>query len=379
MRIDRVDIYHVALPLHRPIPVHTVPYSEGTPPLERVESVLVAMHSGDDIGWGEAAPGNLPLLSHEWAGSVFLALRDFLAPALVGRDIDSGENLHKQFEFLKGNRYAKAALDLAWWDLRAKRQSKPLYELLGAKATAVPVGETFDQVESVDDFLKSLHEAVERGSSRLGLKIRPGWDASMLNIVRQDFPTLSIHGDFEGALRLDHMELLCRLDDFHLTFLEQPLPADDYVGHAMVQETIATPLCLDESVTTPEQADIALELHSGKYLNVNPQRVGGLTHALAIHDAAHDKCTPCYVGIDRQTAIGVRAALALAGKFNFTYPADYFDSQSLLVDDLAPPLETANDEETGALLVRLSDAPGIGAEPDSQTLSRYRLQEATVD
>ncbi len=144
----------------------------------------------------------------------------------------------------------------------------------------------------------------------------------MLNFVRHEFPTQDIHGDFEGALTLNHMEILYRLDDFNLCMVEQPLPADDLVGHAMVQEALRTPVCLDESITTPAQADMALELHSAKYLNINPIRVGGLTPAKAIHDAAHEHCVPCYLGLYPGTTISVRAALALAGLPNFGYPPD---------------------------------------------------------
>ncbi|RMG02690.1 MAG: o-succinylbenzoate synthase [Planctomycetota bacterium] len=377
MRIDRIDVYHLSVPLRKPIPREPVPFVENFPPLERLETVVVAAHSGDAVGWGETAPGDLPMHSHEWAAGVFAVLRDILAPRVLGVELESADDLHKLVEFIKGHRYAKAALDFAWWDLRARKQEKPLYELLKAKRTRIPVGETFDRFEPVDDFLAALHQAVERGAGRLGLKIRPGWDTSMLNVVRSELPGVDLHGDVEGALRLDHMEILCRMDDFQLRFLEQPLPPEDLVGHAMVQETIATPVCLDESITTPETADMALELHSGRFLNVNPGRLGGLTPASAVHDAAHEECTPCYAGANLQSPIGLRTIYALAGKENFCYPADFYPLDELLPDDLAPPL-TVEKNEDGRLEVVLEQASGIGICPDLAAIEKYAIQSVTI-
>ena len=145
------------------------------------------------------------------------------------------------------------------------------------------------------------------------------------------------------------MEILLRLDDFRLAMVEQPLPADDLVGHAMVQESLRTPLCLDEGVTTVDQAAIALELHSGRFVNLKPGRVGGLTPAMAIHDACREGSVPCWVGAMPQSSIGARLGYALAAKSNCTYPSDLSPSPDLLAED-------ARLEPTGEVL----DRPGEG-------------------
>jgi len=197
----------------------------------------------------------------------------------------------------------------------------------------------------------------------------------MLNVVRHEFPTQDIHGDFEGALTLNHLEILYRVDDFNLRMIEQPLPPDDLVGHAMVQEALRTPVCLDESITTPAQADMAIELQSAKYLNINPIRVGGLTPAKAIHDAAHDHCVPCYLGLYPGTTISLRAAIALATLPNFCYPPDYWDTSELLEEDIAEPLMTAKTSDNGQLAVRFWDKAGLGVDPRAETLRKYCLAE----
>ena len=371
MHIDSIEVFHVALPLRKP---QAAPWGQ----IANLETVLVRMSGGGIAGWGESSPGNAPLAGPEWTAGVFGCVRDWLAPRLVGTAIHSGQELQERLAPLRGNPYAKAALDTAWWDLQSRAQGQPLHQLLGKSRDAVDVGTTFDRMETIDQLLEALGKAFAAGYSRVELKFRPGWDVQMLNAVRHMFPTERIHIDCEGGLRLEHMEMLCRLDDFCLAMIEQPLAPDDLVGHAMVQEAIRTPLCLDESITSPEQADMALELHSAKYVNLKPARVGGLTPAIAIHDACHNECVPCWVGAMPQTAIGSRIGLALAAKANCTYPADLCLSHELLEIDLADPPIPVRDSSDGVLRVPLWSEPGIGVEPDPSLLEKHCLQKARL-
>jgi o-succinylbenzoate synthase len=371
MQINKIEAFHVALPLRR-----ALSWAGGA--FDTLQTVLVRIESGDLVGWGEAAPGNAPLAADEWAGSVFACVRDWFAPALVGQRIDSGEDLQKHLAHFRGNRFARAALDTAFWDLAAREKGIPLHQLLDAKQTAVEVGPTFDEMETIDQLLAAVGEAEKAGFARVGLKFRPGWDVSMVNFVRRDFPSLALHIDCEGALRLDQMEMLCRLDDFCLAMIEQPLAADDLVGHAMVQETIRTPVCLDEAITTVEQARMALELQSGKFVKIEPGRVGGITPALDIYEACHEECTPCWVGGTLQSAIGARIALELAAKDNFTYPADYVPNAEILAVDLAPAPTPSADPTDGKQRVSLSSEPGIGIVPDMEVLEKHCLARATI-
>jgi O-succinylbenzoate synthase len=371
MHIDAIEVFHVALPLRQPL----------APPWEQqksLESVLVRMRSGGVVGWGEASPGSAPLAAAEWAGGVFLCVKDWLAPRLVGTSIDSGQDLQQRLAPVRGNWFAKAALDTAWWDLHARLQGKPLGGLLAPARDAIDVGASFDRMESIDHLLDAMGRALEAGFARIELKFRPGWDIPMINAVRHEFSVARVHIDVEGSMRLDHMEMLCRLDDFHLEMIEQPLPADDLVGHAMVQETIRTPICLDESVTTVAQADMALELKSCRYLNLKPGRVGGLTPAIAIHDACQEASVGCWVGLTPQSAIGTRIALALAARANFVYPADWFPSDQLLEADLAAPPPLVRDPANGIIRMPLWEEPGIGVEPDIRQLDAFSLARAAL-
>ncbi len=370
MNIDEIEVFHLGLPLRQP-------HKTALGTLHTLETVVVRLRSGGESGWGEACAGNAPLQAAEWAAGMFGCLKDWLAPALVGRKIDTGAALGERLQAVRGNQFAKAALDTAWWDLHARLDGKPLHQVLGGQRQAVEVGVGFDRQESIDEFLTAIGKAFEAGFARVELKLRPGWDINMLNVVRHEFGAETIHIDVEGALSLDHMETLCRLDDFMLAMVEQPLAADDLVGHAMIQEAIRTPICLDESVATPHQAEMALDLKSCQFVNLKPGRVGGLTSALQIHDACHDACTPCYVGGGPQTALAARAGLALAAKPNCTYPADWLPHDELLQQDLAPLPELVRGDD-GVLRAPLWSEPGLGVEPEPEVLEKCCLAHERI-
>jgi len=373
MLLTSIDLYHIALPLRR---------SMATPlgTRETLETVIVALHGDGGTGWSEASPGNAPLRNAEWAAGAFGLLRDWVAPAVVGKTINSGDDLAEILKPFHGNQHAKAAIDGAWWDLNARRQNRPLHQLLaGEKAReTIEVMPTFDRMDSPDDLAAAVSRAVEAGFSRVKLKFRPGWDVRMVEFVRKEFPTLDIHVDCEAGLTLGQTDLLFRLEDFMPTMIEQPLAADDLIGHAMLQESLRTPIALDESIASVAQAEMALELKSCKYVNLKPGRVGGLTSAVAIHDLCRAGGISCWVGAGEQSAVGCRTYFALAAKENCEYPSDFFAADRFLADDIAEPLTPAKDSD-GRQRVRLSASPGIGVEPDRAKLEKYCISRAGVE
>ncbi len=371
MQIDSIDVFLVGLPLRQPL-------STPLGPRDQLETVILAMHSGDAVGWGEASPGGAPLLGPEWAAGDAAVLRDWLAPAVVGQAVSSGDDLTERLRPFRGNRFAKAAIDMAWWDLNARLQDRPMHELLKATRMSVEVGPTFDRMDSIDEFLAQIQAAVDAGFDRIKLKFRPGWDVRMVDFVRKECPVQTLQIDCEGGLSLGQMEMLYRLEDFSLAMIEQPFSADDLVGHAMAQESLRTPICLDEGIASLAQAEMAMELKSCKFVNLKPGRVGGLTTAMAIHDLCHENCTPCWVGAMPQSAIAARAGFALAAKENCEPPSDFFPSDRILAEDVAEPALPSKDETDGRQRVHLWSTPGIGVEPNMTVLEKHCIARATV-
>ena len=372
MRIDRIELFHVSMPLIYP---WRTAYGEDA----SIESVLVKMSSGGKHGWGETAPFAAPCYSPEWAAGVFAVLRDWLAPTVVGHDIASGEDLARRLSLYKGNPFAKAALDTAWWVLEARLKGIPLHRALGGRRNSVDIGADFGVMDSLDDLVKEVGKAEDAGFKRVKLKFRPGWDSEMLEAVRGTFPRLTMHIDCNSGYRLQDLDLFRRIDRFGLAMIEQPLGYDDLIEHAKLAKAIETPICLDETITSIDRTRQAIELGSCRWVNIKPGRVGGLTAARAIHDLCRDAGIPCWVGGMLESAVGASLCVALATLENFTYPADIFPSSRFYREDLADPPIILTRQSDGSPIVTVNETPGIEAEPVMERLERCCIQRAVVE
>jgi len=367
MKIERIDLYRVAMPLISP---WRTAYGDDAV----IESVLVRMTGGGGIGWGEASPLAAPTYSPEWAAGVFQVARDWLAPRLVGQDVPSGDRLQELLAVVKGNPFAKGGLDLAWWDLHARLQGKPLYRVLGGTTPIAAVGADFGVQDTLDQLLEKVGAAVTAGFRRVKLKFRPGWDLPMVRAVRSAFPNAVLHIDCNSGYTLADVPMFRALDEFNLAMYEQPLAHDDLLDHAELQRQVRTPICLDESITSVAKARKALAIGACRNVNVKPGRVGGLTPARAIHDLCRAQRVPCWVGGMLESAVGVAHCVALATLPGFTYPADIFPSRTYYRQDLAEPeiVLSAPSE------VRALEQPGIGTAPDPERLARLQQEHAAI-
>lgn len=368
MKLDRIEIFHVRLPL-------IYPFRTAFGNDDVIESVLVRMWSGKSYGWGEAAPWRAPAYSPEYAGGVFRVVRDFLAPLLIGQEVESGEVLQSLLSPVKANYFAKASLDQAWWDLEARRQGVPLYQLLGGTRTEVEVGADFGIMETIPLLLETIEVALGQGFKRIKLKYRPGWELEMIDAVRKRFPEATFHVDCNSAYTLQDLPMLRGLDAYNLAMVEQPLMHDDLVDHAKLQQELKTPVCLDESITSVDRARKALAIGACGWVNIKPGRVGGLTNALAIHDLCREQGTPCWVGGMLESSLGAHQCLALATLPNFLYPADLFPSDRFYAADLSlPPMVLG-----GESVMQVPDVPGCGAEPDMARLQERLAASAVIE
>ena len=367
MKIQAIEIYRVAMPL-------VYPFRTAFGNDETIESILVKLDGGDQVGWGEAAPWRNPAYSPEWAAGMFLLLRDIMGPLLLGEDIASGEELQGRLSGIKGNQFAKAALDTAWWDLHAKRQGVPLWKLLGGQSPTVDVGADFGIMESIDLLIATIDEAVQAGFKRVKLKYRPGWELEMIDAVRRAFPTTVFHVDCNSAYRIDDVSMLTQLDRYNLAMIEQPLANDDLIDHAKLQKMLQTPICLDESINSPDNARKAIDIGAGRWVNIKPGRVGGITNALAIHHLCAAAGIPCWVGGMLESSVGAMHCLALATLPNILYPSDIFPTSRFYHQDLGTPEMVLS----GPSQMTASPTPGIGAEPNPAQLRAMTLESAVL-
>jgi o-succinylbenzoate synthase len=367
MRIQEIELFRVAMPLKEP---WRTAFSEET----AIDAVLVRMAVDGVDGWGETAPYRYPQYSPEWADGVYVLLRDVLAPILVGREVADAAALQALLGPFKGNPFAKAGLDNAWWDASAKLQGEPLWRLIGGRAATVVVGADIAVMDDLDDLMQAVGRAQEAGFRRTKLKFRRGWGVEMVARVRAAFPEATLHVDCNSGFSLDDLPMFRELDAFDLAMIEQPLGYDDLIDHARLQEVLGTPICLDESIVSLDRARKAIEIGACGWINLKPGRVGGLTPAIAIHDYCQEHQVPCWVGGMLESAVGQGPALALATLPNMRYPADVFPSARLYEADLSEPEIVLS----GPSQVTAPTAPGHGYRPVAERLARCTLQQALV-
>lgn len=365
MQIDRIDIWQIARPLRYP---WRTAYGEDP----AIEGILVRLSSGDHIGWGEAAPLRAPTYSPETAGTCFHVARDFLAPALLKSPVSSPWDVTPRFNIFRGNPFAKSALESACWALFANSTGTALHDLIGGPDTPVNAGADFGVQDNIDMLIQKVGVAVDAGFSRIKLKIRPGWDIDIVRAVRRAYPDTTVHVDCNGGYGLQNMELMKALDRENLAMIEQPFGVRDFTDHAALQSEIATPVCLDESVSSLHDFEQALELKSCRMLNIKIGRTGGIATAIRLHDMAQQAGIPCWVGSMLESGVGMSALIALATLENFNYPGDLFPTHEHCDNDITPDLSF-----DGICTFRPLGAGRLPV-PDMAKLARCTTAKATV-
>ena len=377
MKIDAIRAYLLRVPFKTPQTL-----ADRTE--EFLDTVYVGLSSGALTGWSEVAPGNAPLVTGQWSQGTFMSLTQNIFPILAENSgVQTAEKLEELFAPIKGNRQALAAVDMAWWDLKTRLDGVPLWKGLGGENKPIELGLCFDRCEETrrEEFFAQLQKGAAERFGRVTLKYRAGWEIEPIRVTRQICsPTTELVVDFEGAFTMETVsDRLYRLQDFFPITVEQPIDPCDLVGSAMLQEGLRMPLALDEAVTTPLEALLALDLGSCRRLCVKPGRVGGLTAARRVAKAAFEHEVPCYAAMDLLTPLGYRSVLAAASLEGFTLPADYARMDEIFDAPLpgAVPYSPGTDDRYAA--AALWEEPGIGIDPAPELLEEYFLDSFEVD
>ena len=305
-------------------------------------ALLVTVRSEGIEGYGEGVMDPLPLYREEMIAGAMHLLRDALIPSLLATGCEHPSQLTDSWVGWRGNPMAKTALELAVWDLYARQQGVPLRTLLGGELTEIPVGASLG-MNSIPDTVESVRRHVDEGYKRIKLKIEPGWDVDLLAAVRAEFPDIKLTVDANSAYTLDDLALLQQIDSFGLHYIEQPLHWDDLVDHATLVPLMKTPICLDETLTSPARVKAALDLQACTVVNVKVGRVGGLESVRRIHDLCVARGAPMWCGGMLETGIGRAHNIHLATMPGFTFPGDTASaSRTYARDIIEQPLEVVN-------------------------------------
>jgi O-succinylbenzoate synthase len=332
-----------------------------------VKKFLLLELRGEGLsGWGECVAEEAPFYSPETLSTAAPILTGYLLPLVLGKNVASPPAFDEAARRVRGNRMAKAAVECALRDLRARVAGVPLGKSLGGTREAIEVGVSLGISPTAQDTVENVRKHVGEGYRRIKLKIEPGWDAEPLEAVRDAFPDVVLTVDANAAYTLADADTLRSLDAFALDYMEQPLHHEDLVAHAELAKTLKTPICLDESIRSEADARAAIHLRACKVLNVKIGRVGGHGEAVRIHDAAREAGVPVWCGGMLESGVGRAHNVAIASLPGFSKPGDTSSSSRYFEEDVVEPaLEAVNG------LMPVPKGPGTGVTVRHDVLARY--------
>jgi O-succinylbenzoate synthase len=363
MQIRSIELIEIKLPL-----VHFFETSFGRTYERRIILARIADAEGSE-GWGECTVGESPSYSEEWTEAAWVAIEKVLAPMVIGKEVEDASQIWDLMKKVRGNRMAKAAIETAVWDLEAKKAGIPLWKHLGGVLSEIECGVSIGIQDSPGKLFEKIQTELDAGYRRIKIKIKPGWDHDIIRQVREKFGDILLMGDANSAYSLADIELFKSMDEFELMMFEQPLAHDDMFDHAKLQKQIATPICLDESIHSAEDARKAIEIGACKIINVKLGRVGGHFEARRVEEVCRTHDIPVWCGGMLETGIGRAHNIAMSTLAGFSLPGDVSASKRYWHEDIIEPAVEVTQQGT----IAAPEGPGIGFE-----VKRERINKLTT-
>jgi O-succinylbenzoate synthase len=362
-RIDRLQLRLVRLPL--------VAFFETSFARVYDKTFIVVTLDGDGVqGLGECVADVDPYYGAETNVTAWHVIKDFIAPLVLGRTFGDPRDVFPALARVRGHHMAKAAIEMAAWDLAARAQHAPLSRLLGGTRGEIASGVSIGIQDSLEDLAAKVRHELDAGYRRIKIKIKPGWDVAAVEMIRTRFGGIPLMVDANAAYTLADAAHLAALDRFGLMMIEQPLEYDDVRDHATLQGRIETAICLDESIHSVRAAEEAIALSACRIVNIKPGRLGGFAQSIRVHDLCAGHGIPVWHGGMLESGIGRAHNIHLASLPNFTLPGDIAASRRYFVPDLIEPGIEVSAEGT----VAVPSGPGIGVEVDWD-----RVRAATIE
>jgi len=368
VKIERLELRLLKLPL-----VHFFETSFGR--IFEKHFILVRLDGDGATGHGECVAEQDPYYSAETNETAWHIISGFIAPRVVGVEFAHPRDVFPALKAIRGHNMAKAAVEMAAWDLFARQQNVPLCRVLGGTRERIASGVSIGIQNSLDELAEHVERELAAGYRRIKIKIKPGWDVDAVALVRERFGSIPLMVDANAAYHIQDAAHLAQLDAFGLMMIEQPLDYDDIADHAVLQRRIATPICLDESIKTVHAAEEAIAAGACRIINIKPGRLGGLREAIRLHDLCAAHLIPVWHGGMLESGIGRAANIHLSTLENFSLPGDVAASKRYFNPDLIdPPIDVAPDGTIG-----VPRGPGLGVSIVDERLDRATLRQAAFE
>jgi O-succinylbenzoate synthase len=332
--------------------------------------VLVKVTNGTHAGYGEVTAAEGPFYSYETWETAWHVLRDYVVPSIVGEEIKEAGEFGSLVRGIRGHNMAKGGVETALWDLEAKIKDQALWRMLGGTREHIDCGVSIGIQSTIDKLLEKIDTEVKAGYRRIKIKIKPGWDVDVIREVRAAFPKILLMGDANSAYTLADVDVFKKMDKYNVMMFEQPLHHEDIIDHAELQKQIETPICLDESIHSAEDARKAIKIGACRIINIKLGRVGGHREVRAVHDVCRDAGVPVWCGGMLESGIGRAHNVALSSLENFSLPGDVSASKRYWEEDIIePPVEVSGEGQ-----ITQRDAPGIGYSVKENLIERLTVR-----
>ena len=334
--------------------------------ISRREHIIVELKGGGISGWAEAPA--LPFLNYnaETTESTIKALQSEVIPLFFKSKPTTPHETYDSLLPIDGNRIARAAIEMAFWDWNAKSLHMPLSRHLGGLKNKIDAGVSLPLYSDTTKLIKRASSFLEAGYKKIKIKIEPQKDSSIINELFNEFPNIPLAVDANGSYAMNQMASLKMLGAYNLLMIEQPFPHPGFEEHAKLQNSIQLPICLDESILDFKSASEAINMKSCRIFNIKPTRVGGHSEAIRINELAQKHSIGVWCGGMLETGIGRAHNIALATLDNFIYPADISASNRYFSKDVIHPEILVNAQ--GEIIT--SENPGIGYEVDLDFINK---------
>ncbi len=368
MIITSVELREIRLPL-----VQFFETSFGRTTERRILLVRIIDKDGSE-GWGECTAGEGPFYCEEWTETAWTTITTFLAPMVVGKELQSAADTLEHMRAVRGNRMAKAAIETACWDLEARMLGRPLWKHLGGVHGEISSGVSLGIQTTPESLIEKIEKELATGYQRIKIKIKPGWDLKIIAQVREKFPEIHLMADANSAYTLADLALFKQLDQYNLMMIEQPLARDDIFDHAELQKQIATPICLDESIHSSADARHAIRLGAAGIINLKLGRVGGHAQAQKVEQVCRENKIPVWCGGMLESGIGRAHNIAMATLEGFTLPGDVSASARYWEQDIIDPPVAVTTRGT----IVAPEKPGLGFDINRDRIDSLTSRKETI-
>lgn len=330
---------------------------------DRPINIIALKDELGNVGLGEVEAFEFPNYIDETQRQCVYSITSRIMPLLGSKNYDTPFEFARFINSTNAPYMARAAVEMAIWDLFAKRNGISVQKLMmlavgdsSTPTSAVDVGVAIGIKDSTQDVINAIQKELDEGYTRIKLKINRNYSVKMLTEIRAMYPDTLMMIDCNSQFHLRDKSFFQNIDGLNFAMIEQPLGKKDFIDHSKLQAQINTPICLDENIFNSEDIWKVINRHSAGFINMKLARVGGIANALALSALAINHGLQVWCGGMLETGIGRAFNLALASLDYFKFPGDISASDRYYKKDI---IKSEFEIENGKISVPQSIGLGV--------------------